>query len=48
MELLTLLDGPERIHCWAIGRQAGKSSLAAAAAVHNATLRDDLDDEITI
>jgi hypothetical protein len=43
LELLDSLDGPERMHVWAIGRQADKSSLAACAAVHNAALRDDLD-----
>jgi phage terminase large subunit-like protein len=42
-ELLASLEGPERVHVWSIGRQAGKSSLAACAAVHNAALRDDLD-----
>jgi hypothetical protein len=43
LELLGSLDGDERLHVWAIGRQAGKSSLAAAAAVHNVAMRDDLD-----
>ena len=42
-ELLAGLDGRERMHVWAIGRQAGKSTLGAIAAVHSATLRPDLD-----
>jgi hypothetical protein len=42
-ELLASLDGSERLHLWAIGRQAGKSTLGAIAAVHNAALRPDLD-----
>jgi hypothetical protein len=42
-DLLASLDGPERVHVWAIGRQSGKSSLAACAAVHNAAPRDDRD-----
>jgi len=42
-ELLASLDGSERLHVWAIGRQAGKSTLGAMAAVHNAALRADLD-----
>jgi hypothetical protein len=46
-ELLASLDGPERLHVWSIGRQSGKSSLAACAAVHNACLRDDLDRVMT-
>ena len=33
----------QRMHVWSVGRQAGKSTLAAMAAVHNAALRDDLD-----
>lgn len=47
LALLARLDGPERTHIWSIGRQAGKSSLGAAAAVHNATLRADLDAMMT-
>jgi hypothetical protein len=43
LELLASLDGPERLHVWSIGRQAGKSSLAAVAAVANCALRSDLD-----
>lgn len=42
-ELLATLDGPERLHIWAIGRQAGKSTLGAMVAVHNAAMRPDLD-----
>lgn len=42
-ELLATLDGAERLHVWAIGRQSGKSTLGALAAVHNACLRPDLD-----
>lgn len=34
-ELLSSLDGPERMHVWSIGRQTGKSSPAACAAVHD-------------
>jgi len=44
VELLASLDGDVQTHLWAIGRQSGKSSMAAAAAVHNAALRADLDD----
>jgi hypothetical protein len=44
IQLLGSLDGPERLHVWAIGRQSGKSSLAACAAVHNAAMRADLDE----
>ena len=43
LELLASLDGLESTHVWAIGRQAGKSTLGAMAAVHNAALRPDLD-----
>jgi hypothetical protein len=43
-ELLASLDGPEGLHVWAIARQAGKTTLCAIAAVHNCTMREDLDD----
>ena len=43
-ELLASLDGPETMHIWCLGRQSGKSSMAAAAAVSNAALRPDLDE----
>jgi hypothetical protein len=46
LDLLRRLDGPESLHLWRIGRQSGKSSLAAAAAAHNCTMRGDLDDMI--
>ncbi len=42
-ELLRGLEGPERTHVWAIGRQASKTTLAAAFGVHNCTMRPDLD-----
>jgi hypothetical protein len=45
-ELLRSLEGDVRLHVWAIGRQSGKSTLGALAAVHNCTLRPDLDDMI--
>jgi hypothetical protein len=41
--LLESLEGQERTHVWAIGRQATKSTLAAIYAVHNCTMRPDLD-----
>jgi hypothetical protein len=44
IELLESLDGPAQLHLWAIARQTGKSSMAGAAAVANAALREDLDD----
>ena len=43
LDLLDSLGGPEQLHAWAVARQAGKSSMCAAAAVHNATMRPDLD-----
>lgn len=44
LELLKRLDDRRIItHVWAVGRQAGKSTLAAMAAVHNAALKPDLD-----
>ncbi len=44
LELLRSLEDPQiRTHVWAIGRQSGKTSMAAALAVHNATMRLDLD-----
>jgi len=41
--LLDSLDGPESLHLWCVARQCGKTSMAAAAAIANAALRDDLD-----
>jgi hypothetical protein len=43
LELLGSLDGPEQLHLWPMARQCGKSTIAAAGAVHNAALRPDLD-----
>ncbi len=43
VKLLGSLEGPERTHVWAIGRQATKSTLAAIDAVHNCAMRPDLD-----
>jgi hypothetical protein len=43
LELLQILDGPENTYVFSVGRQSGKSTLGAMAAVHNATLRPDLD-----
>jgi hypothetical protein len=43
LRLLDSLDGDEQLHVWSIARQTGKSSMASAAAVHNASLRQDLD-----
>jgi phage terminase large subunit-like protein len=43
IELLRSLEGPERTHLWAIGRQASKTTLCAMTAVHNAAMRPDLD-----
>jgi hypothetical protein len=44
-ELLASVDmeGAPRLHLWALGRRAGKTSLCALVAVHNCTLRPDLD-----
>jgi len=43
-ELLASLDGTsERTHIWSVGRQSGKSTLAAMVAIWNATCRPDLD-----
>jgi phage terminase large subunit-like protein len=39
-------DAAVRTHLLAVGRQSGKSTLAAMLAVHNAALRPDLDDMI--
>ncbi len=41
--LLRSLEGPERTHMWAAGRQSGKTTLSALAAIHNCTMRPDLD-----
>lgn len=43
-ELLASLDGPETLHVWCLGRQSGKSSMAAVAGLWNAALRPDLDE----
>jgi len=44
LDLLRGLDDPSvRTHLLAVGRQSGKSTLAALLAVHNAVLRPDLD-----
>jgi hypothetical protein len=48
LDLLRTLDGPESLHVWCLGRQSGKSSMAAAAAVWNATLRSDLDEVLPV
>lgn len=44
LELLRSLDGPESLHVWCLGRQSGKSSMAAVGALWNACLRPDLDE----
>jgi hypothetical protein len=44
LEMLASLDGPEQLQIWSVGRQSGKSSMAAAGSVHNAGLRPDLDE----
>lgn len=42
--LLDTLDDPTvQLHVWALGRQAGKTSIAAAFSIHNAAMRPDLD-----
>jgi hypothetical protein len=46
LALLARLEGPEAMHLWRIGRQSGKTSLAACASVHNAAMRPDLDSMI--
>jgi hypothetical protein len=43
LELLDSLDSDAQLHIWAIARQSGKSTMAAALSVHNACLRPDLD-----
>jgi hypothetical protein len=43
LRLLDSLDGPEQLHLWPMSRQVGKTLMGAATAVHNATLRPDLD-----
>lgn len=44
LDLLRGLDDPSvRTHLLAVGRQSGKSTLAALLATHNAVFRDDLD-----
>ena len=43
LDLMALLEGPETTLAFCCSRQSGKSSLAAAAAVSNCTMRDDLD-----
>lgn len=44
-ELLASVDasGAPRLHLWALGRRAGKTSMCALIAVHQCTLRPDLD-----
>lgn len=42
-ELLAKLDAGPRIHCWALGRRAGKTLCGATAALHHCTMRPDLD-----
>lgn len=44
--LLRRLAGPQALHLWRVGRQSGKTSLAACASVHNCTMRPDLDEMI--
>jgi hypothetical protein len=46
LDLLGRLAGPQTLHLWRVGRQSGKTSLAAAAALHNCAMRPDLDDMI--
>jgi hypothetical protein len=46
LELLGTLDGPAQLHLWALARQSGKSSMAAAAATDNAALSPELDDVV--
>ncbi|MHB8234309.1 MAG: hypothetical protein ACYDHT_06610, partial [Solirubrobacteraceae bacterium] len=43
VELLRSLESRARTHVWAVGRQSGKTTLAAVAAIHNACMRPDLD-----
>lgn len=43
LDLLDSLDTDIQTHIWALGRQAGKTSMAAAASIHNAAMRPDLD-----
>lgn len=43
VELLRSLEGVERTHVWAVGRQSGKTTLGALVAIHNCVLRPDLD-----
>ena len=44
-ELLASVDAGDaaRLHLWALGRRAGKTSMCSLVAVHNCTLRPDLD-----
>src|SRR5271155_3697746 len=46
MEVFNILDGRETLFILSLGRQSGKSSMAAAASIWNSALRLDLD-EIT-
>jgi hypothetical protein len=41
-ELVTAVDGSERLFVWRIGRRGGKSYAAALVAAYNAVLREDL------
>jgi hypothetical protein len=43
LELMATLEGPEVLHAWNCSRQSGKTSMEAACAVANCTLREDLD-----
>lgn len=43
VELLRDLEGPARVHVWALGRRSGKTMMAALAATHSCLLRPDLD-----
>jgi hypothetical protein len=46
-ELLeTIDDGARRIHCWALGRRSGKSTLASIVALHDCLLRPELDEMV--
>ncbi len=42
-DLLERLDAGPRTHVWCIGRRGGKSLCGAVAALHNVTMRPDLD-----
>jgi hypothetical protein len=42
-ELLAALESGPRLHCWALGRRSGKTTLAALVALHDCLLRPELD-----